>query len=95
MYFHIFGFQWKPEATDAQKARAAKDILAFQGMIPGLIEVHYGVNSSAHSQGYTNAGLMRFKDKAALDAYQVHPQHRALLEWLVPLITPVELDIQG
>ena len=34
--FHVFAFQWKPETTDAEKTRAAKDIAAFQGNIPGL-----------------------------------------------------------
>ena len=32
--FHVFAFQWKPETTDAQKTRAAKDIAAFQGKDP-------------------------------------------------------------
>ena len=28
MFIHIFGFRWKPEATEADKARATKEILA-------------------------------------------------------------------
>lgn len=92
MYFHIFGFKWKPEATDALKARATADILAFRGNIPGLLEVHVGPNQSPHGAGYAFAGVMRFTGKAACDAYVLHPQHQALLKWLVPLIDPVELD---
>ncbi len=92
MYFHVFGFRWKPEATEAQKHQATADILAFRGKIPGLIEVHVGQNQSLHGQGYTFAGVMRFQGKAACDAYVVHPQHQALLKWLKPLIDPVELD---
>jgi hypothetical protein len=92
MYFHIFGFKWKPEATDALKARATTEILAFRGVIPGLLEAHVGPNLSPHGQGYTFAGVMRFTGKAACDAYIVHPKHQALLVWLKPLIDPVELD---
>jgi hypothetical protein len=92
MYVHIFGFRWKPEATEAQKERAKADILAFRGRIPGLVDLHVGHNESPHGQGYTFAGLMRFAGKQAFEAYVVHPQHQALLQWLKPLIDPVELD---
>lgn len=92
MYFHIFGFRWKPEATEALRARAHADILAFRGKIPGLLELHVGPNQSPHGQGYTFAGVMRFTGKAAFEAYVTHPSHQALLQWLKPLIDPVELD---
>ncbi|HXR40565.1 MAG TPA: Dabb family protein, partial [Terracidiphilus sp.] len=91
--FHVFAFRWKPDATDEQKARAEKAILAFQGQIPGLIETHVGPNISPRGKGYTFGGVMRFKDKASLDAYVLHPAHQALLVWLVPLIDAIELDI--
>ena len=92
MYFHIFGFKWKPEATEALRAKAAAAILEFRGNIPGLIEAHVGANDSPRGGGYGFAGVMRFTDKAAFEAYGTHPQHEALLTWLVPLIEPVELD---
>jgi hypothetical protein len=38
---------------------------------------------------------MRFEDRAACDAYATHPAHVKLLEWLVPLIEPVELDFEA
>jgi len=93
MYFHIFGFHWKPEVTEAQKAHAAHDILQFKGHIPGLLELHVGHNESEHGQGYTFAGIMRFQGKGAYEAYVKHPMHQALLKWLKPLIDPVEIDI--
>jgi len=39
--------------------------------------------------------MMKFSSKAACDAYSTHPAHLALLEWLVPLIDPVELDFEA
>jgi hypothetical protein len=91
--FHVFAFQWKPDATEEQKGRARRDIAAFQGQIPGLLETHVGPNISPRGKGYTFGGIMRFKDKAALDAYVQHPAHQALLVWLVPLIDAIEMDI--
>ena len=95
MFIHIFGFRWKEHATDADKQRAARDIRAFHGKVPGLIEVSVGENLSPRGQGYTFAGLMKFRDREACDAYATHPDHLALLKWLVPLIDPVELDFEG
>jgi hypothetical protein len=95
MFVHIFGFRWRPEATDTQKERAKEAILAFRGAIPGLIDVHVGENISPRGLGYTFVGLMTFTDKAAADAYTIHPQHQALLDWLVILIDPVELDFEA
>ena len=95
MFIHIFGFRWKPQATEADRARAVKDILAFRSVIPGLIEVYAGPNLSPRNHGFTFAGMMKFSSKAACDAYAIHPAHLALLEWLVPLIDPVELDFEA
>jgi Stress responsive A/B Barrel Domain len=95
MFIHIFGFRWKPETTEADKARAKKEILAFRGVIAGLIEAYVGPNLSPRGQGFAFAGMMKFTDKAAADAYSIHPAHLALLEWLVPLIEPVELDFEA
>jgi antibiotic biosynthesis monooxygenase (ABM) superfamily enzyme len=93
--FHVFAFQWKSETTDAQKTRAAKDIAAFQGKIPGLLQTHVGANISPRGKGYTFGGIMQFKDRAALEAYVQHPSHQALLQWLVPLIDAIELDLRA
>jgi len=95
MFIHIFGFRWKPEATDADKQRATRDILAFRGIVPGLLEVHVGQNLSPRGQGYTFAGFMRFTDRAAADGYTVQAAHKTLLAWLAPLIDPVELDFEA
>jgi hypothetical protein len=95
MFIHIFGFRWKPQATDADRARATQHILAFRENIPGLLEVSVGPNQSSRAQGYSFAGLMKFTSKAAYYAYATHPMHLALLEWLVPLIDAVEFDIEA
>jgi antibiotic biosynthesis monooxygenase (ABM) superfamily enzyme len=93
--FHVFAFRWKPDTAEAQKDKAAKEIAAFQGQIPGLLQTHVGPNISPRGKGYTFGGIMQFKDKASLDAYVQHPAHQALLAWLVPLIDAIELDLRA
>jgi Stress responsive A/B Barrel Domain len=91
--FHVFAFQWKQGTSEAQKDRAMKEISAFQGVIPGLLQTHVGPNISPRGKGYTFGGVMQFKDRASLDAYVQHPAHQALLAWLRPLIDAIELDL--
>jgi antibiotic biosynthesis monooxygenase (ABM) superfamily enzyme len=95
MYIHAFIFRWKPGVNQAQIQRAQAEILKFQGEIPGLLETHAGVNTAPNRKDYEFGGVMRFTDKAALDAYQTNPLHKKLLDWLVPLIDAVELDIEA
>jgi hypothetical protein len=92
--FHVFAFQWKQGTSEAQKDRASKEIAAFQGVIPGLLQTHVGLNISPRGKGYTFGGVMQFKDKVSLDDYVRHPAHQALLAWLVPLIDAIELDLR-
>jgi hypothetical protein len=95
MFIHIFGFKWRPAATEADKGRARNEILAVRGVIPGLAAVNVGPNLSPRGQGYEFVGLMTFTSRETADAYTTHPAHLALLEWLVPLIDAVELDFEA
>lgn len=93
--FHVFAFQWKQGTSEDQKDRAKKEIIAFQGVIPGLLQTHVGANLSPRGKGYTFGGIMQFRDEASMEAYFHHPAHLALLNWLVPLIDAVELDLRA
>jgi len=96
MIVHAFLFQWKPQATEQDKHRAAEGIRALQGQIPGLMETSYNANISPRSQGFTHGGVMKFRDQASLEAYFVHPVHQKLVEWLMPLLAlAAELDYEA
>jgi hypothetical protein len=95
MYIHTFLFQWQPTVTPEMKDRAAREIRGLQGQIPGLVETSYNANISPRSQGFTHGGVMKFRDKAALDAYNTHPVHQKLVQWLMPLLKiAAELDYE-
>ena len=94
MVIHTFAFRWKAGVTEEQKMRARSEIRALQGQIPGLLETHVGFNFSPRGQGYEFGGVMKFTDRAALEAYGPSPVHQKLLEWLVPLIEPIEVDFE-
>jgi len=93
MYIHTFALRWVPEMTDELKQQAKREILALQGKIPGLLATHIGDNHSPRNKGTNFGGVMMFTDRAAFEAYFVHPAHEALISWLMPLVDPTELDI--
>jgi hypothetical protein len=95
MLIHTFLFRWKPGVTEDQKRRAEAEIRALQGQIPGLVETWVGVNISPRSQGYEFGGVMKFTDPVALEAYTPHPVHHKLVQWLMPLIDPIEVDFEA
>jgi hypothetical protein len=94
MYIHIFAFRWKPEVAPEQKQRALVEIGKLQGQVPGLLETHVGTNLSNRGQGYEFGGVMKFADKHSLESYGSHPVHQKLLTWLMPLIDPIEVDLE-
>ena len=95
MYVHTFLFQWNSDVSEELKERAAKEIRALQGQIPGLLDTSYGANISPRSQGFTHGGVMKFVDKPALLAYSPHPVHQKLVNWLKPLLKlAAELDYE-
>ncbi|HKF24604.1 MAG TPA: Dabb family protein [Candidatus Acidoferrum sp.] len=92
MYIHMFAFRLKPGVSEDQKDRMLREIKALENQIPGLLEAHAGKNDSPRGQGYEIGGVMKFPDKASMEAYNAHPVHQALLSWLLPLIDPIEVD---
>ena len=95
MIIHTFAFRWKKGVSESQKLRAIAEIRRLQGQIPGLLETCVGVNFSPRSQGYELGGVMKFTDRSALEAYGGHPIHQELLQWLMPLIDPIEVDFEA
>ena len=92
MFIHMFAFRLKPGITEAQQDRMIHEIGDLKKHIPLVLESHIGKNISARGQGFAIGGVMKFADRAALEAYNAHPVHQALLEWLLPQIDAIEID---
>lgn len=92
MYIHMFAFRMKPGVTAGQKERMLTEIRALKTHIPEILESWVGMNESSRGSGYELGGAMKFADKAAFEKYGPHPAHQKLVNWLMPLIDPVEVD---
>lgn len=73
----------------ATNARLIKEKLeALRGRIPGMLNIEVGIDFSASAQSADVVLYSEFESRQALDAYQSHPEHEAL----VPFVQAVRSD---
>jgi hypothetical protein len=63
-------------AENAQKLKAKLE--GCSGIVPGILQLEVGLAKPGLESTYDVVLVSDFADKAALDAYQVHPTHEAL-----------------
>ncbi len=79
---------WNVKNDDQKKhnmEEMKKRLTALVGKVDGLISAEVGFNFN--EKGYDLALYSIFKDKAALDGYQVHPDHLKVKEFVHSVIT--------
>jgi hypothetical protein len=83
---HIVFWRLKPEAhgqTAAENARAIKEKLeALRGRVPGLLKIEVGLDFSRTDNSCDLALYSEFESRAGLDAYQAHPDHKAVMPFI-------------
>lgn len=86
MLKHIVFWRLKPEAHGkpaAENARIIKEKLeALAGKIPGLIRIEVGIDIERSDQASDIALYSEFESRAALDVYQKHPDHKAVMPYI-------------
>lgn len=90
-YRHVVLFKFKDEATKEQTAKIEKEFAALQKKIPTITEFEWGTNVSPenHDQGFTHCFIVSFKDRAGLDVYLPHKDHKSFVELLLPSLDKV------
>jgi quinol monooxygenase YgiN len=84
---------WKMKEMPAQEREQAlrelkKGFEALQGVIPGLLRIEFGVDFLRSTQSSDFALYCEFESRAALDVYQAHPAHQAM----VPKVREVNVE---
>ncbi len=84
MVTHIVFWKLKDEALGASKKENAKQIKqrleALVGVVPGLIEAKVGINENGGK--YDAALYSRFESMEALHAYDSHPEHLKIRDFV-------------
>lgn len=81
MITHIVMFKLE-DNSDANVQRAIEKIRALAGKVPSLRGLEVGQNIVASARAYDLALIARFDDLAGLHAYQVHPEHMPVLDYM-------------
>ena len=86
MIKHIVTFRLKETAHGNgrdENARLIKQkIESLRGQIPGMVELEVGLDFSHTEQSADLVLYSVFESRAALDAYQAHPAHQAILPFI-------------
>ncbi len=84
-YIHNVAWKLKSEYSDTQKAEIKANIkaklYALNDIIPGIVSLELHGNSDGSCE-YDLYLLSVFESRAALDAYQVHPEHKKVSEYV-------------
>ncbi|MDE3155451.1 MAG: Dabb family protein [Acidobacteriota bacterium] len=74
MLVHLVAFKYKPEVDEARRARH-RAALAGLDVIDGVLELKVGADVMHLSRSYDLGLLVKFRDRAALEAYATDPRH--------------------
>lgn len=90
MVEHVVLIKAKPEATEAQRDLLIAELGALKEKIPGIVSLSVGRNFSERNQGFHIGLVVRFVDRASLDAYGPHPAHQEVVQ---QFLAPVKQDV--
>lgn len=70
-------------ATRAENALTLKEKLeGCRDIMPGIVRLEVGIAGAGLVSTYDAVLISDFADKATLDAYQIHPQHEAVKQFI-------------
>ncbi|GLU35641.1 Dabb family protein [Trinickia caryophylli] len=82
MIRHIVMWKLKEQAEGATRTENAlklkEKLEGCRDIVPGIVRLEVGIAAPGLESTYDVVLVSDFADKAALDAYQVHPTHEAL-----------------
>ena len=85
---HVVHFKFKADADKAQVAKVVEEFAALKGKITAVESLEWGTDVSPEGlgKGYTHIWIVTFKNAADRDAYLVHPDHKAFVTLLKPVL---------
>jgi hypothetical protein len=78
-YRHVVLFKFKDSATPEQVKGVEEAFKALPQQIDTIVDFEWGTNVSPEGKddGFTHCFFVTFKDKAGLEVYLPHPDHKA------------------
>jgi len=88
---HVVCFKFKEDATDTQIRKVEKAFAGLKKKIPEIKGLEWGVNNSPEglNKGFTHCFIVTFADEKGREIYLPHPDHKAFVEILKPILDDV------
>lgn len=88
---HAVFFKFNDDATDNDIQQIVDEFLLLKGKIDTIVDIEWGFSESVEglNDEFTHAFLVTFKDRAGLETYIPHPDHKAFVEILKPHLDKV------
>ena len=88
---HAVYFQFKDSASNEDIQRVVDEFLLLEEKIDTIVEIEWGISESVEelNDDFTHCFLVTFADKAGLETYIPHPDHKAFVEILKPHLEKV------
>ncbi|HJQ30655.1 MAG TPA: Dabb family protein [Pyrinomonadaceae bacterium] len=80
MLTHIVVWKYKPEVDEGQRREHVERLRALVGIITEIQSFAVGRDVLQLPRSYHTGLVATFRDRAALDAYTVHPEHAAVAD---------------
>ncbi len=90
-YRHVVLFKFKDDAPKEEVAKVEKAFGALKGKIDLIQDYEWGLNVSPEGldNGFTHCFFVTFKNKADLEKYLPHPEHKKFVGMLKDVIDKV------
>ena len=91
---HVVLFKFKEEATLEQIKHIEDEFRKLPSKIDTIVDFEWGTNQTVEAdlaQGYTHCFLVTFDDKKGLETYLPHPDHKAFVAIIRPLLDEVHV----
>jgi hypothetical protein len=91
MLRHIVFWKIKEEALGKSRAELLvemrRQLESLSGLVPGLLHLEVGGNIQTGEMAADLCLYTEFADEAALESYQVHPQHQDVVSFIKQVIS--------
>ena len=78
MLTHIVVWKYKPEVDEARRRAHVERLRRLVGVIPEIESFAVGADVLRLPRSYHTGLVATFRDRAALEAYDAHPEHQAV-----------------
>ncbi len=75
MLTHIVIWKYRAEVQEAERTEHVARLSALSAIVEGIVSFDVGFDMLRLPRSYDTGLVAVFRDRAALDAYTVHPEH--------------------